>query len=157
MDTRADLPEIHTPLSAEKHMCIVLALEARRGPNTEDQAGRLMEASYHPPEIAREVAGKSSHTSGPSDSSGRNKVWNFTRSVFMTVGIAGTLWHPQFFSVLSLSNFAFERRQSTVVPGVCSNWRASGNSTSDLNTPTLRTPCRLPWHVIAWGRAGRRP
>ena len=71
-------------------MCIVLALEARRGPNTQDQAGRLMEAtghhfeevttSYHPPEIAREVAGKSSHTSGPSDSSGRNKVWNFTRS-----------------------------------------------------------------------------
>ena len=31
-------------------------------------------------------------------SSGRNKVWNFTSSVFMTVGVADTLWHPQFFS-----------------------------------------------------------
>ena len=35
---------------------------------------------------------KSSHTSWPSDSSGRNTVWNFTSSVFMTVGDADT--HP---------------------------------------------------------------
>ena len=27
------------------------------------------------------------------------------------------------------------------------------SSTSDLITLTLRTPCRLLWHVIAWGRA----
>ena len=47
VDTRADVPEIYTPPSAEKHMCIVLALEARRGPNTQDQAGRLLEATGH--------------------------------------------------------------------------------------------------------------
>ena len=50
---------------------------------------RDMTATYHPPGISEEFAGKSSHTSGPSDSSGRNTVWNFTSSVFMTVGAAG--------------------------------------------------------------------
>ena len=72
-------------LSAETHIRIVLALERRDGPNSQDKAGRLM---------------------------------------------------------------------AQVCPGRCSNWRASGSSTSDLITLTLRSPCRLPWHVIAWGRAG---
>ena len=54
-----------------------------------------MMATYHPRGIPVEVAGKSSHTNG-SDSSGTNKVWNFTSSVFKTVGDAGTSWPPQF-------------------------------------------------------------
>ena len=33
--------------SAEKHMRIVLALERRDGPNTQDQAGRLMAETGH--------------------------------------------------------------------------------------------------------------
>ena len=51
-------------------MFLVLALEARQGPNTQDQAG-----------------------GGPSDNSGRNMV----SSVFITVGDADTPWPPQFF------------------------------------------------------------
>ena len=57
-------------------------------------------ATYHPPGVAGKVARKSSHTSWPSDSTGRNKVRDFTSSVFMTVGVADTLWHPQFFRCL---------------------------------------------------------
>ena len=57
---------------------------------------RDMIATYHPPGVSDEVACKSSHTSWPSDNSGRNKVWNFTCSVFMPVGDADT--HPGMFS-----------------------------------------------------------
>ena len=51
-----------------------------------------------------------------------NRLWkmyglDFPSSVFLTIGDADTLWHPQF-SVPSLSNFAFDRRQATVVSGV---------------------------------------
>ena len=49
---------------------------------------RDMTATYHPPGTPEEFAGKSSHTTGPSDSSGRNTVWNFTSSVTMIVGAA---------------------------------------------------------------------
>ena len=64
-----------------RHMCIVLAMEAREGPDPEDKAeflmaatGHLLEdlmATYHPPGIPDEVACKPSHTSGPYDSFGR--------------------------------------------------------------------------------------
>ena len=53
-------------------MRIVLAMEAREGPNTQDKAERLMAATghlfedmmatYHPPGIAGKVAGKSPNT-----------------------------------------------------------------------------------------------
>ena len=66
---------------AEKHMCIVLAMEAREGPDHEDKAEFLMAATdhlfevlmatYHPPGIPDEVACKPSHTSGPYESFGR--------------------------------------------------------------------------------------
>ena len=56
-------------------MRIVLAMEAREGPDPEDKAeflmaatGHLLEdlmATYHPPGIPDEVACKPSHTSGP--------------------------------------------------------------------------------------------
>ena len=49
-------------------MCLVLALRARQGPNTQDRAGRLkaatghlfehVTASYHPPGVAGKAAGK---------------------------------------------------------------------------------------------------
>ena len=91
--------------SGEKRVRIVLATEARKGPNTQDKAERFMAAighhevvmaTYHAPGIPDEVC-KSSCTSWLSDSSGRSKVWDFTRSVFMTVGVADTLWHfPSF-------------------------------------------------------------
>ena len=59
-------------LSAEKHVRIVLAVEAREGPNTQDKADRLVAATCHlfeevtatchPPGIAGYLAGKSSNT-----------------------------------------------------------------------------------------------
>ena len=42
------LPKIFAALpSAEKHMCLVLALQARQGPNTQDKAERLMATTGH--------------------------------------------------------------------------------------------------------------
>ena len=115
---RETLENLGRSPSAEKHMRIVLAMEAREGPNTRDKAERLMAATghlfedmmatYHPPGIAGEVAGKSSNTQ-----------WAFRQlwkkygvelherdlsSVFMTVGDADTLWHPQFFSAVTFES-----------------------------------------------------
>ena len=112
--------------SAEKHMCLVLALQARQGPNTQDQAERLMAttghlfeemmATYHSLGIAGKVAGNHPTHSGPSDSSGRNVVELHQRelsNVFMTVGDADIFWHPQFFSTIS---FEFEVTHFVVLP-----------------------------------------
>ena len=59
-------------LSAEKQICIVLAMEARVGPNTQDRAEHLtaatghlfkeVMATCHPPGIAGDVAETSSNT-----------------------------------------------------------------------------------------------
>ena len=43
------------------------------------------------------------------------------------------------------------RLMAQVCPGRCSNWRASGSSTSDLITLTLRSPCRLPLSLLGAG------
>ena len=72
---------------------------------TKVSVSRRQRATYHPPGVAGKFACKSSHTSWPSDSSGRNKVWDFTSRVFLTVGVADTPWHPQFSSA-----FTFEFR-----------------------------------------------
>ena len=75
-------------------MRILLAVEALKSLHTQDKSERLTAAEGHLSSTwyAGEVAGKSFNTSGPPDSSGRNTVWNFTSSVFMTVGDADT--HP---------------------------------------------------------------
>ena len=44
---RGILENLRRSLSAEKHMCLVLALQARQSPNTQDQAGRLKAATGH--------------------------------------------------------------------------------------------------------------
>ena len=78
--------------SAEKHVRIALDKEAFESLNTQDKGERLTAATAtcHPTGVAGEVAEKLSHTSGPSDGSGRNTVWNFTNSGFTTVGDADT-------------------------------------------------------------------
>ena len=80
---------------AEKHLRIVLATEAREGPHPHDKAECLIAATGH---LLKTVHPTSF---GPSDSFGRNTVWNFTSSVFKTVGDADTPWHPQFFSAFT--------------------------------------------------------
>lgn len=99
---------------ARDRLYIVLAMEEREVAARE-KAGRLIQqtthlfagvkASFHPPGIPKEVAGKSSNTQ-----------WAFkecqscyasqlsTRDparVFISVGDADTLWHPQFLSALA--------------------------------------------------------
>ena len=58
-------------------------------------------ATCHLPGILERLQVSHPTPSGPSDSSGRSKVWNFTSSVFMTVGDADKPWHPQFFSAVT--------------------------------------------------------
>ena len=42
-------------------------------------------------------------TSRPSDSSGRNRVWNFTSNVFMTVGAPSSIFQCRHFRILRLT------------------------------------------------------
>ena len=51
-------------------------------------------------------------TSWTSDNSGRNKVWNFSGSVFMIIGDADTPWHPQFFQRSHFRVPEFDRRET---------------------------------------------
>merc|ERR1712136_553714 len=110
---RETLENLGRSPSAEKHMRIVLAMEAREGPNTRDKAERLMAATghlfedmmatYHPPGIAGKVAGKSSNTQWAFRQLWSNVVWNLPRdlnSVFMTVGDAD----PQFFHAVTFES-----------------------------------------------------
>ena len=91
---REPLENLGRSSPAEKHMRIVLATEAREGPHSHDKAECLIAATGH---LFNTVHPTSL---GPSDSFGRNTVWNFTSSVFMTVGDADTPWHPQFSSAV---------------------------------------------------------
>ena len=77
--------------SAEKHVRILLAMETFKSLHTQDKSERLTAAEHHLSSTwyAGEVAEKSFNTSLLSDSSERNKVWNFNSSVLVTVGYAG--------------------------------------------------------------------
>ena len=54
---------------------LVLAVEAREDPNTQDTAGRLVAATVH---LLQHTMTTSPTTSGSSDNSGRNMVRNLT-------------------------------------------------------------------------------
>ena len=75
-------------------MRILLAMEALKSLRTQDSSERRTAAQGHLSATWYDgkVAGKSINTSGLSDSSGRNTVWNVISCVFMTVGDADT--HP---------------------------------------------------------------
>jgi len=102
---------------ARARVRVVLAMEAREGPTGHEKAERLIRetqhlfadifATYHPEGLPGEVAGKSSNTQ-----------WAFREAlrhygpillgcdlsrVFLTVGDADTLWHPQYLSALTYS------------------------------------------------------
>ena len=64
--------------------------------------GHLFEdtmVTCHPPDMLEMLRKHHPTHRVHSDSSGRNKVWNFTSSVFVTLGDADTPYHPQFFRV----------------------------------------------------------
>jgi hypothetical protein len=100
---------------AKQSIRIVLAQEEREGPEAKCKANRLMQrarglfsdiiAVYHPRDLPQEQAGKSSNTQWAYREAMRhyaNDLSKFDPSlVFLTVGDADTLWHPQYFSALS--------------------------------------------------------
>jgi hypothetical protein len=116
-------------------MRVVLAMEGREGPSGQHKAERLMQktrhlfsdimAAYHPPNLSGELAGKSSNTQWAYRAAlqhWRLELANVDASkVFLTVGDADTLWHPQFFSALTcdgLSLSATERGWSIWQPPI---------------------------------------
>ena len=102
-----------------QHMCIVLAREAREGPNTQGQAGRFMAetghhleevmANCHPPWYCWKGDWQDHSTPRGSFSTpleaGEESHRRDLSSVFMTVGDTDTFWHLQFFSTVT---FEFE-------------------------------------------------
>ena len=67
--------------SAEKHMRIVLAMEAREGANTQDKADRLMAATGdHLEDMMANTGEVAGNTSNIQWGSGGNMVWNFANA-----------------------------------------------------------------------------
>jgi len=94
---------------------VVLAMEAREGPQGREKADRLIAgtqhlfadvfATYHPENLPAEVAGKSSNTQWAYREALRHigpilMQCDLSR-VFVTVGDADTLWHPHYLSALT--------------------------------------------------------
>lgn len=100
---------------ATSRIRVVLGMEAREGPGAREKADRLIQqtqhlfadifATYHPAGLPGEVAGKSSNTQYAFRSAMRHYgpiLMGIDLSrVFVTVGDADTLWHPQYFSALT--------------------------------------------------------
>eukprot|EP00403_Amphidinium_massartii_P032875 CAMPEP_0178438438 /NCGR_PEP_ID=MMETSP0689_2-20121128/35592_1 /TAXON_ID=160604 /ORGANISM="Amphidinium massartii, Strain CS-259" /LENGTH=634 /DNA_ID=CAMNT_0020060839 /DNA_START=270 /DNA_END=2174 /DNA_ORIENTATION=+ len=100
---------------SKEHINVVLAMESREGPEGERKAERLMAstshlfldicATYHPKELPGEIAGKSSNTQWAFKQALNRYAPQLAKCdpsrVFLTVGDADTLWHPQFFSALA--------------------------------------------------------
>jgi len=100
---------------APSRIRVVLAMEAREGPEGREKADRLIQqtqhlfadifATYHPTGLPGEVAGKSSNTQWAFRSALRHYgpilMGVDLSRVFVTVGDADTLWHPQYFSALT--------------------------------------------------------
>lgn len=106
---------------------VVLAMEAREGPAAREKAERLLSkcehlfadifATYHPENLPGEVPGKSSNTQWAFREALRHygpilQGCDLTR-VFLTVGDADTLWHPQYFSAMSYSGMNMTGDQRT--------------------------------------------
>lgn len=100
---------------ASNFLRVVLAMEEREGAEASGKANRLIEetkhlfagitATFHPPGISGEVAGKSSNTQWAYREALKYWASDLGRAdptrVFVSVGDADTLWHPQFFSALT--------------------------------------------------------
>jgi hypothetical protein len=111
------LENLGTSPMALDRVHIVLAMEAREGPAGQEKAERLIQkgqhlfadifATYHPENLPGEVAGKSSNTQFAYREALRRyghilKGCDLSR-VFLTVGDADTLFHPQYLSALTYS------------------------------------------------------
>eukprot|EP00929_Paragymnodinium_shiwhaense_P096962 TRINITY_DN5872_c0_g1_i1.p1 TRINITY_DN5872_c0_g1~~TRINITY_DN5872_c0_g1_i1.p1 ORF type:complete len:713 (+),score=155.79 TRINITY_DN5872_c0_g1_i1:129-2267(+) len=99
---------------ARDHLRVVLAMEAREGKKAQEKAERLIAktshmfagiiASFHPADLPGEIAGKSSNTQWAFREMLRSYASVLGKfdpaQVYLTVGDADSLWHPQYFSGL---------------------------------------------------------
>lgn len=109
------LKNIARSVLAKDRIRVVLAMEAREGQKGIDKAKRLIEqtkhlfkdviASYHPEGVPAEVPGKSSNSQWAYRQALRHYASDLSKldasRVFLTIGDADTLWHPQFFSAMT--------------------------------------------------------
>lgn len=118
-----------SPLAKES-IRVVLAMEKREGQAAVDKADRLIQqtshlfadilATYHPSGLPGEVPGKSSNTQWAyrkaTQHYGRMLVGQDLSKVFLTVGDADTLWHPQYFTALTYQGLTMpsEKRAWTI-------------------------------------------
>jgi len=122
LDTLTNLAR--SPL-AQRRTRVVLAMEAREGQAGRDKAERLIQktqhlftdifASYHPPDIPGEVAGKSSNTQWAYRAVLRRygPTWLGcdTSRIFITVGDADTSWHPHYLSAVACKALEIPRSE----------------------------------------------
>lgn len=106
---------------AQKYMVVVLGMEQREGPGAKEKADRLIEkhkhrfhdmlATYHPPDIPGEVAGKSSNTQWSFREvqrwygnfvSRNHEIEHDISKVFLTVADADSLHHQDYFTNMAL-------------------------------------------------------
>eukprot|EP00746_Dinoflagellata_sp_MGD_P017947 gnl/MRDRNA2_/MRDRNA2_141482_c0_seq1.p1 gnl/MRDRNA2_/MRDRNA2_141482_c0~~gnl/MRDRNA2_/MRDRNA2_141482_c0_seq1.p1 ORF type:complete len:639 (-),score=80.13 gnl/MRDRNA2_/MRDRNA2_141482_c0_seq1:77-1726(-) len=96
-------------------MHVVLAMEAREGEAARQKAERLIQghkalfsdiiATFHPENLPGETAGKSANCQWAFREVQRRygpRFGHCADTVFLTVGDADTLWHPNFFTALAL-------------------------------------------------------
>jgi len=115
-----------SPLASES-MRIVLGMEEREGPGGQEKAKRLIEqtkhlfvdmfATFHPPNRPGEIAGKSSNTQWAYQELLGHWASDLAKydpkRVFLSVGDADTLWHPQYFDALAFSALSMNSEQSS--------------------------------------------
>mmetsp|Transcript_41217 Transcript_41217/g.123181 ORF Transcript_41217/g.123181 Transcript_41217/m.123181 type:complete len:719 (-) Transcript_41217:275-2431(-) len=113
-----------SPLAATR-MRVVLAMEAREGPAAHEKANHLIQqashlfadmfATFHPEGLPGELPGKSSNTQWAYREAVRHYgpiLVGFDLSrVFLTVGDADTIWHPQYFSALAYSGMMMSEQE----------------------------------------------
>eukprot|EP00930_Biecheleria_cincta_P100444 TRINITY_DN9208_c0_g1_i1.p1 TRINITY_DN9208_c0_g1~~TRINITY_DN9208_c0_g1_i1.p1 ORF type:complete len:790 (+),score=102.78 TRINITY_DN9208_c0_g1_i1:305-2371(+) len=118
---------LSTSPSASECMRIVLGMEEREGPEGQEKAKRLIEqtkhlfvdmlATFHPPKRPGEIAGKSSNTQWAYQELLGHWASDLgkydPKRVFLSVGDADTLWHPQYFDALAFSALSMNSEESS--------------------------------------------
>ena len=132
-DTCAWYPlKILTALLQQRNTCALSLLEAREGPNTQDQAERLVAETGHHLEDTP------------------NTQWAFPTALEdIRCGTPPARRQQCVQSARAVTVEILRLTEDTATVALetarrCSHWRASWASTSDLITLSLRTPCRSP-------------
>jgi len=109
---------------AKEQLHVVLAMEAREGSSGRHKAERLIAAhkhcfagifaTFHPENLPGETAGKSANCQWAFREVQREygqKFSAFLDKVFLTVGDADSLWHPQYFLALALNGLTMSKEE----------------------------------------------